>query len=174
MFNNRNSFYGQAFNCISTGIYGFPNDRASEIALDEVRKFMDSSNGSNLDLVLFCMFALPSSVLIYECNSPNEHDDISFLQKDWDLYLQKTFVVFIIPLWRDADLKECPTNPQPSGLSINTSPNSRRNRCCGRIMNERWYGRSDALALYRGLYCPSVRPVFDSHEQWKGFESCVL
>lgn len=45
----------QAFSCISTGVYGFPGPRATEIALSEVRKFLEGPDGAKLDLVVFCM-----------------------------------------------------------------------------------------------------------------------
>ena len=39
----------QAFCCIATGVYGFPNRRAAEIALSTVREWLDT--GDNADKV---------------------------------------------------------------------------------------------------------------------------
>lgn len=50
-----------AFPCISTGVYGFPYDRAAEIAVNEVRNFLQSS--SPIEKVVFVCF-LPRD---YEC-----------------------------------------------------------------------------------------------------------
>ncbi len=36
-----NVIYVQAFPCISTGIYGYPNDKAAEVALRTVRSFLE-------------------------------------------------------------------------------------------------------------------------------------
>jgi O-acetyl-ADP-ribose deacetylase (regulator of RNase III) len=44
------------FNCISTGIYAFDNDRASVIALQSTRDFLESADGDKIDDVVFCLF----------------------------------------------------------------------------------------------------------------------
>jgi O-acetyl-ADP-ribose deacetylase (regulator of RNase III) len=44
-----------AFPCISTGIYGFPADRAAQIAVATVSAFMDTA--STTERVVFCCFA---------------------------------------------------------------------------------------------------------------------
>jgi O-acetyl-ADP-ribose deacetylase (regulator of RNase III) len=44
-----------AFPCISTGIYGYPNDRAAHVAISAVRKFLEL-NPNALDRVIFCLF----------------------------------------------------------------------------------------------------------------------
>jgi O-acetyl-ADP-ribose deacetylase (regulator of RNase III) len=43
-----------AFPCISTGVYGFPYDRAAKIAVREVRQFLASN--SSLEQVVFVCF----------------------------------------------------------------------------------------------------------------------
>jgi O-acetyl-ADP-ribose deacetylase (regulator of RNase III) len=50
-----------AFPAVSTGVYGFPRERACHIALDEVRSFLDSSTG--LEKVIFACF----DQLTYDC-----------------------------------------------------------------------------------------------------------
>ncbi|KAJ3573125.1 hypothetical protein NP233_g2625 [Leucocoprinus birnbaumii] len=45
-----------AFPCISTGVYGYPNEPAAEIALTETRKFLESEKGAKLNRVVFCAF----------------------------------------------------------------------------------------------------------------------
>ncbi|XP_014769073.1 uncharacterized protein LOC106868367 isoform X2 [Octopus bimaculoides] len=52
-----------AFPCISTGVYGYPNDKAAEVSLQTVRKWMES-NHEKVDRVIFCIF-LPKDVDIY-------------------------------------------------------------------------------------------------------------
>lgn len=44
-----------AFPCISTGVYGFPAELATRIAVQTVRAFVDSNTG--LDEVVFCCFS---------------------------------------------------------------------------------------------------------------------
>lgn len=44
-----------AFPCISTGIYGYPNDKAAPVAISTVRKFLQS-NPESMDRVIFCLF----------------------------------------------------------------------------------------------------------------------
>ncbi|KAJ5930117.1 ADP-ribose glycohydrolase MACROD2 [Penicillium verhagenii] len=46
-----------AFSCISTGIYGYPNEEAAIAAADEVRKFLETSEDAHkIDRVIFCLF----------------------------------------------------------------------------------------------------------------------
>ena len=45
-----------AFSAIATGVYGYPSKDAAYAALREVRKFLDGSNGSKLDKIVFCSF----------------------------------------------------------------------------------------------------------------------
>lgn len=55
-----------AFSCISTGVYGYPNDAAALIAADEVRNFLEEpENAGKLDRVIFCLFR-PEDVVAYE------------------------------------------------------------------------------------------------------------
>lgn len=53
-----------AFPCISTGVYGYPNKNAAEVALRTVREFLEK-NGASIDRVIFCLF-LPVDVEIYD------------------------------------------------------------------------------------------------------------
>ncbi|KAL5486311.1 hypothetical protein ACEPAI_7357 [Sanghuangporus weigelae] len=46
-----------AFPSISTGIYGYPIEDATEVALEETRRFLDSDNGTKLDHVIFTVFS---------------------------------------------------------------------------------------------------------------------
>ncbi|XP_057197936.1 ADP-ribose glycohydrolase MACROD2 isoform X2 [Triplophysa rosa] len=50
-----NNLRSLAFPCISTGIYGFPNDPAAEIALKTVKGWIEK-NRDEIDLVIFCVF----------------------------------------------------------------------------------------------------------------------
>ena len=43
-----------AFPAISTGVYGFPTDRAARIAVEEVASFLNAEDG--IDEVIFCCF----------------------------------------------------------------------------------------------------------------------
>ncbi|GAB1599844.1 hypothetical protein Ahia01_000261800, partial [Argonauta hians] len=52
-----------AFPCISTGIYGYPNDKAAEVSLETVRNWMES-NHNRVDRIIFCIF-MPKDVEIY-------------------------------------------------------------------------------------------------------------
>jgi len=46
-----------AFPSISTGVYGYPIEDATHIALETTRLFFDSEDGSNLDRVIFTVFS---------------------------------------------------------------------------------------------------------------------
>ena len=50
----QNGIKSIAFPCISTGVYRFPHERAAQIAVREVRDFLEK--GSNVDKVLFVCF----------------------------------------------------------------------------------------------------------------------
>ncbi|KAI9561642.1 hypothetical protein GHT06_012602 [Daphnia sinensis] len=52
---NENNLKSIAFPCISTGVYGYPNRDAAEVALSAVRKFLEC-DGSLLERVIFCIF----------------------------------------------------------------------------------------------------------------------
>jgi len=46
-----------AFPSVSTGIYGYPIEDATHIALDVVRRFCDSDEGSKLDRIIFVVWS---------------------------------------------------------------------------------------------------------------------
>ncbi|XP_065595620.1 ADP-ribose glycohydrolase MACROD2 isoform X1 [Cyrtonyx montezumae] len=50
-----NSIRSLAFPCISTGIYGFPNEPAADIALTTIKEWL-SKNHNEVDRVIFCVF----------------------------------------------------------------------------------------------------------------------
>ncbi|KAK2896910.1 hypothetical protein Q8A67_011398 [Cirrhinus molitorella] len=50
-----NNLRSVAFPCISTGIYGFPNEPAAEIAMKTVREWI-LDNRDEIDRVIFCVF----------------------------------------------------------------------------------------------------------------------
>ena len=45
-----------AFSALSTGLYGYPSDEAAEVAVSEVRKFLDKGLARNLNRIVFCNF----------------------------------------------------------------------------------------------------------------------
>jgi len=59
----QNNLKSIAFPCISTGIYGFPNDRACLIALQTARRFLEEHH-EVVDRVIFCLF-LKVDVVLY-------------------------------------------------------------------------------------------------------------
>lgn len=44
-----------AFPCISTGIYGYPNEPAAHVAINTVRKHLER-HADKIDRVIFCLF----------------------------------------------------------------------------------------------------------------------
>ncbi|MDF1520089.1 MAG: O-acetyl-ADP-ribose deacetylase [Brevefilum sp.] len=58
-----NNIKSIAFPCISTGVYGYPNQAAAEIAIAAVNDFLKSE--SSLEVVIFCCF-LDKDFLIYQ------------------------------------------------------------------------------------------------------------
>ena len=62
-----------AFPAISTGVYGFPKDRAANIALDAVR----AHNDGFPQRVVFCCFDRPTAEL-YRALLPSERDETLF------------------------------------------------------------------------------------------------
>jgi len=57
-----------AFPCISTGVYGYPNDKAANVALRTTRRFLEEHH-EKIDRVIFCLF-LKVDVGIYEKRMP--------------------------------------------------------------------------------------------------------
>jgi len=53
-----------AFPCISTGVYGYPNQKAAPVAIGTVREVLER-NESSFDRIIFCLF-VPVDVAIYE------------------------------------------------------------------------------------------------------------
>ncbi|KAH9856651.1 A1pp-domain-containing protein [Lenzites betulinus] len=51
-----NSLKHIAFPCVSTGAYGFPIEKATHIALDVVRKYLDSPEGNKLERTIFVVW----------------------------------------------------------------------------------------------------------------------
>ncbi|KAI5814175.1 hypothetical protein BZA77DRAFT_356924 [Pyronema omphalodes] len=44
------------FPAVSTGVYGYPSDKAARVALETTRKFLESKDADALRLVVFCNF----------------------------------------------------------------------------------------------------------------------
>lgn len=62
-----NNLSSVAFPCISTGIYGYPNDAAAHVALNTVRKWMESNEDyvkNHVKRIIFCLF-MPIDVELY-------------------------------------------------------------------------------------------------------------
>ncbi|KAJ3015727.1 hypothetical protein HKX48_004412 [Thoreauomyces humboldtii] len=60
---SENRIRSVAFCCVSTGIYGFPNEPAAHIALQTIREYLTQSDNSQLRAI-FCVF-LPQDLQIY-------------------------------------------------------------------------------------------------------------
>ncbi|CAG8598746.1 1522_t:CDS:10, partial [Paraglomus brasilianum] len=59
-----------AFSNISTGIYGFPRETAAHVALDTLRKWMETdSNADLVDRIIFCVFD-EDNMLVYRYYLP--------------------------------------------------------------------------------------------------------
>jgi len=52
-----NSLKHIAFPSVSTGVYGYPIEDATHIALDHVRQFLDTEQGDQLDRVIFVVWS---------------------------------------------------------------------------------------------------------------------
>lgn len=52
-----NNLRAIAFPCISTGVYGYPNEDAANVVLQTVRVWLESAdNMSKVDRIIFCLF----------------------------------------------------------------------------------------------------------------------
>ena len=58
-----------AFSALSTGVYGYPSDEASEVALATVKEFLDEGKGDSLERIIFCNF-MPKDENAYFENIP--------------------------------------------------------------------------------------------------------
>lgn len=59
-----NGLKSVAFPCISTGVYGYPQEAAAKVALETIRAFMEQNHNA-VERVIFCVF-MPTDVIIYE------------------------------------------------------------------------------------------------------------
>ncbi|XP_006817608.2 ADP-ribose glycohydrolase MACROD1-like [Saccoglossus kowalevskii] len=74
-----------AMPCVSTGIYGYPNDKAGSVVLATVRNWLDV-HGDSVDRIIFCLF-LQEDVRIYESLLPlhfPSNDDSWFMTEEHD------------------------------------------------------------------------------------------
>lgn len=62
----KNGLETVAFSAISTGVYGFPNGPAAQIACKTVREFLESDEGSKLSRVVFVTFVDPDVDAYYK------------------------------------------------------------------------------------------------------------
>ncbi|XP_013783636.1 uncharacterized protein LOC106467805 isoform X2 [Limulus polyphemus] len=61
-----NKLESVAFPCISTGVYGYPNDKAAEVALKAIKEWLETDdNISKVQCIMFCLF-LEKDVKVYE------------------------------------------------------------------------------------------------------------
>ncbi|XP_075875020.1 ADP-ribose glycohydrolase MACROD2 isoform X5 [Nelusetta ayraudi] len=93
-----------AFPCISTGIYGFPNEPAAEIALNTVKSWIEE-NPDKITRVIFCVF-LETDFVIYkkkmsvmfqdkeETGDEDEGDEDAAGNKDVEMESQNPASVF--------------------------------------------------------------------------------
>ncbi|PCH42242.1 A1pp-domain-containing protein [Wolfiporia cocos MD-104 SS10] len=81
----QNSLKHIAFPSISTGIYGYPIEDATHIALDTVRQFLDSSHADKLERVVFVVWS-DDDKEVYEdlipvyFPKPSEYEDVQPLK----------------------------------------------------------------------------------------------
>lgn len=63
----KNNVRTLAFCCISTGIYGYPNRQAANVALRTVRMWLEvPGNANKIDLIVFCTFLDKDKVIYNE------------------------------------------------------------------------------------------------------------
>ncbi|XP_074173545.1 ADP-ribose glycohydrolase MACROD2 isoform X4 [Rhinolophus sinicus] len=91
-----NNIRSVAFPCISTGIYGFPNEPAAVIALSTIKEWL-TKNHHEVDRIIFCVF----------------------LEVDFKIYKKKMSEFFPIDdnEEEDVDMKEDAEGLEPKGLS---------------------------------------------------------
>ncbi|KAF1913095.1 hypothetical protein BDU57DRAFT_458107 [Ampelomyces quisqualis] len=83
-----------AFSALSTGVYGYPSDEASLVAIETVRKFLGEERADKLDRVIFC----------------------NFLEKDETAYFKNIPLFFPPAHIDDASVEEPGTSTEPSEM----------------------------------------------------------
>ncbi|KAK0054883.1 O-acetyl-ADP-ribose deacetylase MACROD2 [Biomphalaria pfeifferi] len=98
-----NNLKSIAFPCISTGIFGYPNERAARVALNTIRQWLETEEyGAKVDRIILCLF-LPKDVDIYN----------KYLQVYFPIKKLKDSVTDVVP-----ELTSCDTKGTTSGATI--------------------------------------------------------
>ncbi|XP_063104742.1 ADP-ribose glycohydrolase MACROD2 isoform X2 [Cavia porcellus] len=111
-----NNLRSVAFPCISTGIYGFPNEPAAVIALGTIKEWL-AKNHQEVDRIIFCVF----------------------LEVDFKIYKKKMSEFF--PMddnneEEDVDMKEESEGLEPKGLSPPHKKSKAKKPECSKDSNE--------------------------------------
>ncbi|KAI8788169.1 O-acetyl-ADP-ribose deacetylase MACROD2 [Biomphalaria glabrata] len=98
-----NNLKSIAFPCISTGIFGYPNERAAKVALNTIRQWLETEEyGAKVDRIILCLF-LPKDVDIYN----------KYLQVYFPIKKLKDSATDVVP-----ELTSCDTKGTTSGATI--------------------------------------------------------
>ncbi|XP_055878212.1 ADP-ribose glycohydrolase MACROD2-like isoform X2 [Biomphalaria glabrata] len=98
-----NNLKSIAFPCISTGIFGYPNERAAKVALNTIRQWLETEEyGAKVDRIILCLF-LPKDVDIYN----------KYLQVYFPIKKLKDSATDVVP-----ELTSCHTKGTTSGATI--------------------------------------------------------
>ncbi|XP_070341647.1 ADP-ribose glycohydrolase MACROD2 isoform X5 [Equus asinus] len=122
-----NNIRSVAFPCISTGIYGFPNEPAAVIALSTIKEWL-AKNHHEVDRIIFCVF-LEVDFKIYKkkmseffpVDDDNEEDDVD-MKEDSEGLEPKGFS----PPHKKSKAKkpECSKDSSEDGVNAATVPRS--------------------------------------------------
>lgn len=109
-----NSLKSIAFPCISTGIYGYPIEDATHVALTVVRDFVESEAGSKLERVIFTIWTQRDKG-VYEC--------VFYMQTIRPCAHILSFRE-LLPLYFPPDTEEAPADAEPTPAPTEAAGNS--------------------------------------------------
>jgi O-acetyl-ADP-ribose deacetylase (regulator of RNase III) len=111
-----------AFSALSTGVYGYPSDEAAEVAISEVRNFLNEGRARHLQRIVFCNFM---------DKDQNAYEQLLPLVKQYCLLVQVANIITLskyFPHGKESERSETAGTTEQSGDSAKATGQSTAER----------------------------------------------